>query len=50
MSKQKLRIVTAGLIAISALTALLIVLPFTALTLTAYLFLVADIVLFLATF
>ena len=50
MSKQKLRIVTAGLIAIAALTSLLIALPFTALTLVAYLFLVADIVLFLATF
>ena len=50
MSKQKLRIVAAGLIAIAALTALLIALPFAALTLAAYLFIVADIVLFLATF
>lgn len=50
MSKQKLRIVVAGVIAIAALTALLIALPFAALTLAAYLFIVADIVLFLATF
>ena len=50
MNKQKLRIVTVGLIAIAALTALLVALPFTMLTLTAYLFLVTDIVVFLATF
>lgn len=50
MNKQKLRIVVAGLIAIAALTALLVALPFTKLTLTAYLFLVTDIILFLATF
>lgn len=50
MSKQKLRIIAAGLIAIAALTALLIALPFASLTLAAYLFIVADIILFLATF
>ena len=50
MSKQKLRIIAAGLIAIAALTALLIALPFASLTLAAYLFIVADITLFLATF
>ena len=50
MSKQKFRIIAAGLIAIAALTALLIALPFASLTLAAYLFIVADIILFLATF
>ena len=50
MSKQKLRIIAAGLIAIAALTTLLIALPFASLTLAAYLFIVADIILFLATF
>ena len=52
MNIQKLRIVAAGLLAIAVLAALLYALPATktALTLVACLFLVADIVLFLATF